>query len=177
VLWIEPLPEVFAALQTNLASFPRQRALQALVTDRDHQTYPFHVANNEGASSSILEFKDHQDIWPEVQFTGTLSLEGTTLVSLLRKHDIDPADYDALVMDTQGTELRVLQGAVPLLRSFLFIQTEVADFEAYAGCCQLHDLEHFLKKHGFREISRRVFARHPRQGAYYDVTYQRVDSE
>lgn len=35
VLWIEPIPDVFATLAANIAGFPRQRALECLVTDRD----------------------------------------------------------------------------------------------------------------------------------------------
>ena len=50
VIWIEPIPEVFQTLRKNLESFPRQRALQCLVTDQDHEEYEFHIASNNGAS-------------------------------------------------------------------------------------------------------------------------------
>ena len=46
VIWVEPIPEVFATLHSNLKGFPRQRAFQYLVTDKDDQEYEFHVANN-----------------------------------------------------------------------------------------------------------------------------------
>jgi hypothetical protein len=69
VLWVEPIPEVFTQLETNIARFRNQRALQALVTDVDDREYEFHIANNGGASSSILELKQHRDIWPGVEYT------------------------------------------------------------------------------------------------------------
>ncbi len=33
VIWIEPIPEVFARLQANTAALPRQRAIQGLLSD------------------------------------------------------------------------------------------------------------------------------------------------
>jgi FkbM family methyltransferase len=173
VLWIEPIPEVFAALKANLTGFPRQRALEYLVTDRDDAWYEFHVANNRGESSSILALKDHKDVWPTVEFTRTIKLRSATLATLLAREGVTLADYDALVMDTQGSELSVLRGAEPVLSQFRFIKTEVPDFEAYEGCAQLKDIERFVTKRGFTELSRHAFARHPAGGRYYDIVYRR----
>ena len=173
VLWIEPIPDVFATLKANLIAFPKQRALECLVTDRDDAWYEFNVANNQGESSSILALKDHKDVWPKVQFTSTLKLRSSTLATLLAREGVVPADYDALVMDTQGSELSVLRGAEPVLARFKFIKTEVPDFEAYEGCAQLEDIERFVTAHGFTELSRNAFARHPAGGHYYDVVYRR----
>jgi FkbM family methyltransferase len=173
VLWIEPLAALFAELQRNIASLPRQRAVQALVTDKDDGEYSFHVASNAGGSSSILELKQHADIWPDVTYTETIAMSSTTLPTLLQRSGIDPRAYDALVMDTQGSELLILRGAAALLGQFKYIRTEVADFEAYQDCCQLADVESFLARHGFREQMRKVIARHPSGGGYYDIVYGR----
>jgi FkbM family methyltransferase len=173
VLWIEPIPEVFAELSANLVGFPRQRALEALVTDRDDAPYDFHVANNEGQSSSILALKEHRDVWPKVDYARTITLRSTTLATLLAREHIDLSRYDALVMDTQGSELLVLRGAEALLGHFKFVKTEVPDFEAYAGCARLQDITAFLATRGFVERSRHSFAQHAGGGRYYDVVYGR----
>lgn len=173
VLWIEPIHEVFETLQRNLAAYPRQRALECLVTDRDGAEYEFHVANNEGQSSSIFDLKEHKDVWPKVGFTHSVRLRSKTLPSLLEAEGIDRARYDALIMDTQGSELLVLKGAEPILDAFEYIKTEVPDFEAYAGCCRLADIEGFLLPRGFTELKRNAFARHAGGGRYYDVVYRR----
>lgn len=173
VIWLEPIPEVFETLQTNLKNFPNQRAIQCLVTDRDDEEYQFHIANNNGASSSILDLKDHKDIWPHVNYTDTILLRSTTLASLFQKEHLDPSNYQALIMDTQGAELLVLRGSIPLLHNFTYIKTEVPDFESYAGCCQLDDISSFLMKHGFKEFSRYKFATRPEGGSYFDVVYMR----
>jgi FkbM family methyltransferase len=177
VLWIEPISEVFETLKTNLKEYPLQSALQSLVTDQDNAEYAFHISNNNGQSSSILELKLHKDIWPEVSSIKTVTLRSTTLVSLLRKERIDVNDYDALIIDTQGSELLVLKGAATMLRKLKFIKTEVADFESYERCCQLKDIDQFLKEQGFSEYSRREFAKRPNGGTYYDVTYERVSAK
>ncbi|WP_143594022.1 FkbM family methyltransferase [Synechococcus sp. BO 8801] len=64
-----------------------------------------------------------------------MRLKSTTLPSLLKVHQLDERDYQALIMDTQGSELLVLKGAIPVLKALPFIKTEVPDFEAYTGCC------------------------------------------
>jgi FkbM family methyltransferase len=174
VLWIEPIPHIFEILKSNLKEFPKQFALRGLITDKDGGEYDFHIANNEGESSSILEMKLHKDIWPEVAFTETIALRGTTLASLLRAERVNIADYDALIMDTQGSELLVLKGAAAILPSLRYIKTEVADFESYEGCCQVEDISRFLRPYGFREFSRQKFASRQTGGDYYDIVYKRV---
>lgn len=173
VLWIEPIPEVFATLAANLAEFPRQRAIQALVTDRDGEEYQFNVANNGGESSSILALKEHRDVWPKVDFTSTIALQSSTLATVLARELIDATRYDALIMDTQGSELLVLKGAEPILAQFRFIKTEVPDFEAYEGCARLDDIERFLVARGYKELARHRFASRTAGGSYFDVVYGR----
>lgn len=174
VLWIEPIPDVFERLQKNVQSFPKQRAVNALVTDCDGREYEFHISSNEGHSSSILEIAQHADIWPEVRHTETIRLEGKTLTTLVADERLDPTGYQALVMDTQGSELLVLQGAVRLLRYITHIKTEVADFEAYKDCCQLADIEEFMQRHGYREVWRHRFAKRRGGGSYYNVLYSNL---
>jgi FkbM family methyltransferase len=173
VLWIEALPEAFEILRGTLEGYPRQIALQALVTDQDDAEYAFHVANNEGQSSSILDLKHHKDIWPHVSYERTVTLRSTTLDALVEARHIDATRYDALILDTQGSELLVLRGAARHLSRFRYIKTEVADFESYAGCCQLADIARFMTAHGFREYSRRRFAQRDQGGSYYDIVYER----
>jgi len=173
VLWIEPIPEVFAALQRNLAGYADQQAIQALVADVDGQEVEFHVASNDGASSSMLAPARHGELWPSVTFDRTLRLRTQTLPSLVKQHGVDIRRYDALVMDTQGSELRVLKGAEPLLSQFRFVKTEAADFESYVGCCRLDELEAYLRTQGFEEYSRVRFRNQEPGKAYYEVVYRR----
>ncbi|MGC8170010.1 hypothetical protein, partial [Salmonella enterica] len=73
VLWIEPIPTVFETLQAYIANYPKQKAVQALITDRDGQEITLHIANNAGASSSIFELGEHKDVWPDVAYSGNIT--------------------------------------------------------------------------------------------------------
>jgi FkbM family methyltransferase len=176
VIWVEPIPEVFATLQANLVSFPRQRACQYLLTDRDGQTYEFKIASNGGASSSILDIALHKDIWPDIHYVGSMNLTSATLSTMIQKERVDIRHYQALVMDTQGTELMVLKGAGDLLKNFRYIKAEAADFEVYHGCCLVDDLTNYVARFGFRELRRTKLAKRKGGGTCFDVVYRRVSN-
>jgi FkbM family methyltransferase len=69
VLWVEPIPDVFEELRSNIDTFSNQRACCCLLAAEHGTEYAFHIANNGGASSSILDFSKHGEIWPDVHFT------------------------------------------------------------------------------------------------------------
>jgi len=177
VLWIEPIPGIFEKLMNNIAPFPKQHAMNCLVTAEDDKEYQFHISNNEGESSSVLSLSKHKEIWPEVTYTKTIALSGVTLATLIARNRIDLAQFDALVLDTQGSEYEVLRGAISILGSVRFIKVEVPNFEAYEGCCRLEELTAFMSAHGFREVCRIPFSHKEGVGTYFDILYRRESQE
>jgi FkbM family methyltransferase len=176
VVWVEPNPGVFQRLQRQIADSPKQQAFKYLLADQDDRLVPFHIANNDGLSSSMLDLKQHRDIWPQVTFDKTIELPTCTLDTMFRRERISPKRLDALVMDTQGSELMILSGGESFLRQVHYVKVEVADFEAYEGCCQVVDIERFLSVRGFKEFARELNAEHPGGGRYYDIVYVRDES-
>lgn len=176
VVWVEPVPSIYAELSRNISALPKQQAFCRLVTDLDGGRYKFNVASNGGGSSSIYDLKLHRDIWPNVGFEHSIDLESITLTTLFAREGLNVQQYDVLVMDTQGSELLVLKGAEAILGNFRYIRTEAADFEAYVGCCQVEDLVDYLQEHGFRELHRRSFAERAAGGRYYDMIFERRES-
>jgi FkbM family methyltransferase len=175
VLWIEPLPDVFQKLQKNLLEFPKQKARNALITDRDGAEYVFHVANNSGLSSSIFEIGDHRHVWPDIHYIDHIKMRSTTLDSLL-SGDIGSAIYNVLVLDTQGSELLVLKGAADTLRHIKFIRTETADFQTYVGASKIDDISNYLHGHDFRFVRADKFADKPGIGRCFDALYEKRSS-
>lgn len=173
VIWIEPIPELFTQLKANINDFKSQLAFQALITDVDDKEYIFHIANNYGASSSILELKQHIDIWPGVRYTKSELLKSITLATLFNREEIDANIYQALIIDIQGSELHVLRGSLPILQNIKFIKVEVPDFESYEGCCQLSDISSFMVENGYKEFSRNKFASRAEGGSYFDIVYEK----
>ena len=170
VLWIEPAPDVFKRLSNNIACYPKQKAVNYLITDQDNSDYDFHLSNNDGNSSSILGFKKHADIWPEIKMINTIKLKSRTLDSVIAEV---PHRYDALVMDTQGSEMLVLKGAVDTLQSIRLIKTEAADFEIYEKCTTEADLCDYLGKLGFDLVMKTIFETSRGVGSCFDLIFSR----
>lgn len=173
VIWIEPIPEVFELLKSNISHYARQQAYRYLVTDEDGAEYTLNIADNDGASSSILEFSKHTEMYPHIAYKATINLRGTTLDSIVSTEQVDVGCYDTLVLDTQGSELRILRGAVAVLPNFKFVKVEVPDFESYKGCCQTADLSAFMFSNGFSQRSRCPIKHTAGVGTYFDIIYER----
>ena len=175
VVWIEPIPSVYKDLEENLESFKNQYSYRALITNMDNKEYKFNISTNNGKSSSILDFKRHSDIqkWSHIKYTTSIKLYSVTLPTLINQENINIENYQALVLDTQGSELLVLQGSLPILEHFNYIKIEVADFESYEGCCQLNDIETFMKRNGYKEYSRKRIMNDPDIGSYFDIVYKK----
>ena len=169
VLWVEAIPSVFEKLSRNIRPYPSQRAVCALVTDRAGENYKFNIANNEGQSSSILDLKLHKDIWPEVSYVTEIDLESTTLDVIVD----DVEKYDALVIDTQGSELLVLKGSERVLRHIKWAKIKSADFEIYEGCATVRGLTEYLTNWGFRLKRKDKFATRRGGGACFDLLFVR----
>ena len=174
VVWVEPIPRVFGLLKRRIRDYPKQQAFRYLVTDEDDKEYEFHLSSNRYESSSILEFNDHKDLWPNITYVETINLKGITLPTLLQRENIDISRYDALVLDTQGTEMLILEGSVPILDNFRYIKTEAFNFEAYKDCCVLKDIELFMEQHRYKEIARRNFAYKKGRNHGYDIVYEKI---
>ena len=172
VAWIEPIPSVFAELQRNIAGYSRQKAFNCLLSDSDGELFDFKISNYEGQSSSIFDLAMHRDIWPLIDYVDTVQLRSRTLAAVVEEEGIDLARHDALVLDTQGSELLVLKGGAPLLSSFSYIKAEAADFEAYRDAPRLDDISDYLAAFGFVELQRTKFADHPDGGGCFNVVYR-----
>ena len=171
VVWAEAIPHIYEVLKSRIAPFKKQIAFNACVTDKDDQEVTFHIINRSGLSSSIFELKDHKKMWPGVNESGTIKLKTTTVKTLVEKNNIDLSNYDAMVLDTQGSELLVLKGSP--LDNIRYIMLEVANFEAYKGCCVLKDIEAFMKENNFAEIGRTLQKTTDGVGSYWDIVYKR----
>ena len=175
VVWIEAIPEVFRQLGENISGYANQRALRYLITDKDNEEVDFHIANNQGQSSSIFELGEHTKIWPGIHYTNSCPMMTTTLKTALQRHSVNLDDYDTLIMDVQGSELLVLKGAADILDKFKFIRAEACDFELYKGGCQLKDLDEYLLPRGFERVLTWHYKRSPQPEVerIYEALYQK----
>ena len=109
VVWVEAIPAIYAELTRNIQPYPKQTAVQAILTDKVGDKVNFNIASNSGEFSSIFDLALHTDIWPEVNYVAKIELQTDTLDHLLIERGLD-GPVDALILDTQGSELLVLKG-------------------------------------------------------------------
>jgi len=173
VIWIEPIPDVYEKLKSNIYRYRNQFAYNCLLTDLDDEEYDFKIANNDGASSSIFSMGSHKELWPEIGFSSSIKLKSKTLFSFVDINKLSLECYQALILDTQGSELLVLKGSGDLLNKFKYIKIEVADFESYIGCPKPEEVESYLAQFGFKEIRREVMIQKEGLGSYYDILYKK----
>ena len=110
VVWIEPIPDVYERLVSNI-SFQVIGRSEAHHRQGGRQMRSARIQQRWRQSSSILDLHMHRDIWPEVSYIHEIAVASATLPSAFRKAGVNAEDYDALVLDTQGSELLVLCGA------------------------------------------------------------------
>ena len=163
-LYIEALPSVYERLRLTLEDAPNHLPINALCADVDGEERIFHVASNDGNSSSMLEFGWHVAEHPEVEFIRTDRMTSrrldTVIDEVCEAHpQIDPHLLDCLVLDVQGSELRVLQGAHRCLSRASYVYTEVNEGGLYKNDCSLDDVIAFMRLYRFR-LKNLVINRH-----------------
>lgn len=164
VIWIEANPAMFTQLQETLKKYPTHKSFNYCVSDEEGKEVTFHIANNNGQSSSMLDLGTHKRQHPEVHY-----IEDIKVITRRLDHTgIDFTGYDYLSADTQGSELMVLKGMGDLLRQFKWLYLEINKAQVYVNCPHVNDLDRFLNGFGFK----RVFTA-PWIGDWTDALYVR----
>ena len=162
VVWVEANPEVYQELLENLelmnVSEVKSLPFNQLISDSDDIETDFniyygwdagHLVGNKGMSSLL---KAKNSWWGSECYRGTVKLQSSTLDTFLEKNSLG-YDYDMLNMDTQGAELMVCKGAVKLLESVKYINSEVTLYNPqYEGNPLFNEIYDFLKPFGFIHI-------------------------
>lgn len=162
VVWVEANPEVYQELLENLelmdVSEVKSLPFNQLISDSDDIETDFniyygwdagHLVGNKGMSSLL---KAKNSWWGSECYRGTVKLQSSTLDTFLEKNSLG-YDYDMLNMDTQGAELMVCKGAVKLLESVKYINSEVTLYNPqYEGNPLFDEIYDFLKPYGFVHI-------------------------
>ena len=168
VLWIEAVPEYFNQLRSNISTLDNQEARLLLLSD-DERVVEFHIASNDGASSSLYELSKNSGF----EKTG-LRMETSIQVSTMRLDKTlskeDFLKFDHWVVDVQGAELEVLRGAGKSLSYCNSIQVEVSHREVFVGGTEYLELVDFLTCAGFIQI----WEAH--EGEHMDVLFIRRNS-
>jgi FkbM family methyltransferase len=148
VIAFEPLPESFKVLQQRLATCSSIQAFNVAVADSVGNE-KFYVGKWADTSSLLKASSTNTNYDSYTSPTQAIDVNVVTLDSFCKENDI--GQIDLLKMDAQGAELRILQGAVSLLKSssIRIIYCEVNFLEIYTGSPLFEDISLFLRQHGF----------------------------
>lgn len=146
---VEAIPDVFERLVENCSSKDFQHPILACLSNTAGKEVAFNISSNSGLSSSLLELGRHGKAYPSIYYEQTINLTTTTVDQLIAEGHIPP-DIDFLVIDAQGAELLVLQGARELLSSGSLkgAMIETAVEPLYQGGGTYIDVSSALKLHG-----------------------------
>jgi FkbM family methyltransferase len=110
VIWIEADPEIYEILLRNIKNYKNFKAYNYLVTDKNKKKVKFNIANNDSNSSSMFELKDSRILYPSLNYTKSILLNSKNLKTIVNEKKINLNNFDSLVLDVQGAELKILKG-------------------------------------------------------------------
>lgn len=146
----EPEPSECARLNEAAAS-TNLRSLRFLphALGRISGSAEFTVCRSPGCSSLYRPNTDWIQEFhfsPNMEVLDVIPIEVTTLDELAEEHRLSP---DVIKVDTQGSELDILQGGVGLVRTAKLIEVEVEFNPQYVGQPLFSDMDLWLRSQGF----------------------------
>lgn len=147
-VWIEAIKEVYTKLQEHIAPYPNASAINACISNVNDEIVTFNIANNDGQSSSFLQFGTHAKMHPEVKFVRQVVMQTKRIDSLFTS--LEP--YTFVNIDLQGAELLALKGMGSLLHDVKYLYLEINKDELYRGCPLVGDLDDYLYDYGFKRV-------------------------
>lgn len=137
-IYIEPQLEPYAKLYDKV----KIRAFNELISDKS-KVVEFHFATQSVCSSIYNTEKSREQ---GVQFIRSGLAGAISLKTFFKKYDLKPKDYNTLVIDTEGSELDILEGANLEYIDYIFVEFNTA----YENTQE--NLNTYLNKKGFMEV-------------------------
>ena len=147
IVSIEPLPEAYDVLQREASRDGGWRA-ERFALGRSDASAPLYVAANSYSSSLFQATPTHEQAAPDARPVGQV------VVTVHRLSDIaddllGTASRPMLKIDTQGSELDILDGAGDALDRFVGLQVELSLVPMYEGTPLMTEVIDWLEARGF----------------------------
>lgn len=155
-VWVDADAEHMTPLLARLQKYNNYKVFTACLTETDGDLLTFHVSNNEGQSSSILELDHHKIAHPEVHYTKDVQVITKRADTLLAQNNIDIADYSFVNIDVQGAELQVLKGFGDLLHKVQYLYLEINELPLYTLCALLPEVQAYLFNYGLIMVEKKM---------------------
>jgi len=159
VLMVEASTTHNKELEETKQKFPKVVDYEiAVMSSADGDSVEFFMLEDKGTGNSMFVEQSHHynDVKPVLRTTAKLD-------TLVRNSHLEHVDY--IKLDVQGAELMVLSGAIETLSKATFVQLEVSVIEYNKGGSCWHEIDEFLRQHGFHFYDSADYVRH--EGAFH----------
>ncbi len=172
VIWIEADPKLYRIGKKNISNkkYVGQKIFNYLVTDKNNILYSFNIASNNGASSSIFKVKKLEKLYSGLKYVKKIKIRSKTLTEIFKIKKINIKKYQALHIDTEGSEFLILKGAKKLLPQFKYLKIEIADAGIYHKNVGPEVIGKYLSNFGYTEIKRTEIYNNS-LGKVFDILY------
>jgi FkbM family methyltransferase len=151
IVSFEPLCEAFGLLKQTAASDPLWECHNIALGDVKGAA-TINVSANSHSSSMLPVCARTLEIEPSVGYVGTQDVAVCRLDAVLDQFVL-PDDRIFLKIDTQGYELKILNGTLGVINRIVLIQLETSFFEVYHGETLVGDVIKYLDYIGYRVVS------------------------
>ncbi len=145
VISFEPLPTAYAELK-HLTQKHRNWDVRCVALAEHSGKGTMHVSENLASSSLLAVTDESVRAAPTTRISSHITVPVSTLDAEL---ELDAGDQIHLKLDTQGSELRVLLGALGTLPRVASIECELSLVSLYEGQPLLHEVFEYLYDNGF----------------------------
>ena len=151
VIGFEPDPREYERLSRSAAGNDGRTVVLPIALHNHEGRLPLYVARDRGLTSILQPNRPFVDAFPDsarFDTTEVQELAVDTLDHQLERHGLN--DVDFIKVDTQGSELFVLQGASQVLgQHVVSVEVEVEFASIYGGQPLFADVDRHMREHGF----------------------------
>lgn len=154
IVWIEANYKILNRLIKHTAPYGKNQIWYCqCLWDQDNVVKSFNISNNDGESSSVLNFGEgHISSNPHIHYVENMILLTKRMDTIVKSQtDFSWSDINMIVTDCQGADLEVLKGFGDLLSSpnVKIIKSEVGLNEQYKNGSTHEKIDEYLSKFGF----------------------------
>ncbi len=160
IISFEPLNDTRAILEQSTRLFPNWDLLPYALGDANEKA-TINIAGNTASSSVLKMNENHQVAAPESRYIGTQEIEIKTLDTIYHTY-VTEKDNVFLKIDTQGYELKVLEGGATILPHVKGLELEMSFEQLYENETTFITLYQYLYERGFRIFHIKPMLRDPK---------------
>ena len=145
---VEAVPDVFSRLIENTKSHPNIHPYNLALGKKNEKINFYVSAGNSGASSSLLQPREHLRDHPEISFHENIRVDCFTLDKWAEDNKISRIDF--MWLDMQGAEKLMLEASEQIIKTVKVIHCEISTKETYESVLIYPAFKKWMKTIGFR---------------------------